>query len=227
MINWYNNKIKMIITKIGHSCLIVEENGTKVLVDPGSYAFMENPAGIEQIKSIAAIFISHEHPDHCDLEKLPQILMTNDYPNIYTNEAVAQLLKSNGIKSEILPAGDTVTIKDIAVKAVDCPHGLLPEGVPTPDYIGFVFNETLFHPGDCINPKTEVKAKVLALPIVAPWTATRDAVAFAKKLKPAITFPIHDSILRVPDPMRMMVKRSFDFLKMDFRPMKAGEELEF
>ena len=49
----------MKITKFGHSCLLVEENGVRILFDPGSYSTAQN-----DVKNIDVVLITHEHSDH-------------------------------------------------------------------------------------------------------------------------------------------------------------------
>ncbi len=62
----------MQITHFGHSCLLVEIDGTKVLFDPGNFSH-----GFEGISGLDAILITHQHPDHCDVAKLPDLVAGN------------------------------------------------------------------------------------------------------------------------------------------------------
>ena len=50
----------MKITKFGHSCLLVEEGGARILLDPGKYSILQN-----NVENVDAIVITHEHQDHC------------------------------------------------------------------------------------------------------------------------------------------------------------------
>ena len=58
----------MKITHFGHSCLLVEIDGTRVLFDPGTFSH-----GFEGIEGLDAILITHQHPDHCDVARLPDL----------------------------------------------------------------------------------------------------------------------------------------------------------
>ncbi len=62
----------MQITHFGHSCLLVEIDGTKVLFDPGNFSH-----GFDGISGLDAILITHQHPDHCDVAKLPDLVAAN------------------------------------------------------------------------------------------------------------------------------------------------------
>ena len=50
----------MKITKIGHCCLVLEEESIKILTDPGSFTI----EGQEQITDLDVVLITHEHQDH-------------------------------------------------------------------------------------------------------------------------------------------------------------------
>ncbi len=216
----------MIITKLGHSCLIVEENGTRILIDPGTYTFKVSGQALDRIKNINAIFITHGHPDHCDLELLPTILEQNNNPLIHTNGATKALLKERAIHATPISNNESITIGAITVQAIDCPHGTLPEPIPTPECTGFLFNNKLFHPGDCHAPVQPVKAEVLALPVIAPWGTTTAAAAFAKHSNPKIVIPIHDAIVRYPELIHGMLTKVFAGTGITFRPLGPGDQLE-
>ena len=70
----------MRLTKFGHSCVLVEaeERGKPrvALFDPGGWS--ELP--LDTIDWIDDVFISHIHGDHCDPEKLRQIV--NKFPDL-------------------------------------------------------------------------------------------------------------------------------------------------
>ncbi len=60
----------MKIRKLGHCCLIIEENGKRVMTDPGSYTVTEQ----ENEKNVDLIIITHEHADHLHTDSLKNIL---------------------------------------------------------------------------------------------------------------------------------------------------------
>ena len=45
----------MRLTKFGHSCLLVEEGGARVLLDPGSFS-----EGFETLEGLTAVCVQHE-----------------------------------------------------------------------------------------------------------------------------------------------------------------------
>ena len=73
----------MMITKFGHSCLLVEEEGVRVLFDPGDWTIEQNT-----VERLDAICITHEHGDHCSIPSLQEIRKKNPNATIYTNSGV-------------------------------------------------------------------------------------------------------------------------------------------
>ena len=84
----------MKITKIGHSCLLIHENHLRIVVDPGSYSEGQN-----RLRDIDLILITHEHPDHFDLNSLQILMKNNPGVKIITNEGVGAFLKKESIKA--------------------------------------------------------------------------------------------------------------------------------
>jgi L-ascorbate metabolism protein UlaG (beta-lactamase superfamily) len=62
----------MQLTHFGHSCVLADFGHTTVLFDPGNFSH-----GFEGITGLAAIVITHQHPDHVDQERLPALLDGN------------------------------------------------------------------------------------------------------------------------------------------------------
>ena len=75
----------MHITKLGHCCLVLEENGVKILTDPGS--FTTEP--VKAVTGINIILITHEHTDHYHIESIEAVLKNNPGAVVVSNGAVA------------------------------------------------------------------------------------------------------------------------------------------
>ena len=52
----------------------------------------------------------------------------------------------------------------------------------------------LFHPGDSYATAPE-GVDVLALPVSAPWAASRETVDFLRAVRPRVAVPVHDALL--------------------------------
>ena len=76
----------MRLQKLGHACLMVED-GARVLIDPGSFS-----TGFEDLTGLTAILITHQHPDHVDVARLPALLAANPDALLHCDEGTARAL---------------------------------------------------------------------------------------------------------------------------------------
>ncbi|MEJ0073794.1 MAG: MBL fold metallo-hydrolase [Candidatus Saccharibacteria bacterium] len=173
----------MKITKLVHSCLLVEMpapvNRT-ALFDPGSMSTVD----VDSLEFLDDIIITHIHGDHFDLELVKKLVAKFPKVRITAPEEIVEQLNA-----ESIPA-TSATSDGIAF--FDSPHEAIRPFMPAdpPQEIGVHYLDKLSHPGDS-HSFHETKA-VLALPVQAPWGSTVDAVKLALELKPKYVVPIHD-----------------------------------
>ena len=180
----------MKIKKLGHCCLVIEINGTRIMTDPGSYTLEDQV----KEKNIDLILITHEHADHFHIESLQQILKNNSRAKIITNNGVGKLLASEGIEYEVLENKISKNISGVELEAHDCKHEEIFEEIGQVQNTGFFIEKKLFYPGDAFyNPGKSVE--ILALPVAGPWTRIKDAMRYVLDIKPKICFPVHDGML--------------------------------
>ena len=79
-----SHNISMQLTHFGHSCLLASFGETDVLFDPGVFSH-----GFEGITGLSAILITHQHPDHADIERLPALLDGNPQAALYADPQTA------------------------------------------------------------------------------------------------------------------------------------------
>lgn len=178
----------MKITKLGHSALVIEEQGLRILTDPGSYS--DNTSA----KHIDLILITHEHEDHCDLSSLRTIFRKNPLATILTHEGVGKILKREGLPFTLIADGEEKVYKGVSIQSFGGEHACLHHDLPKVQNTGFSIARQLFYPGDAFhNPHEAVR--VLALPVAGPWMKIEEAVEYAKLVKPKVVFPVHDGML--------------------------------
>lgn len=171
----------MKITKLVHSCLLVEMpeplNRT-VLFDPGSMSTVD----ADRLIYLDDIFITHNHGDHMDVGIIRELADAFPSARILATAEAVQQLKDHGVTAtNIAPEG---------VKTFDSPHAPVEPMFVTPQQHGIHYLNKLTHPGDSHSFRETMP--VLALPVQAPWGSTVDAVKLALKLKPKYVIPIHD-----------------------------------
>jgi L-ascorbate metabolism protein UlaG (beta-lactamase superfamily) len=171
----------MRISKHLHSCLLIEDNGTTVLLDPGIFTFNEKALDIASLQKLDYIAITHEHFDHMYIPLIQELL--TKFPNIkiITNPSAAAILQKEDIKA--------FTEDDKIITIQDAPHEKLWDADVPQNVVMNVFNK-LTHPGDSLNFTTT--NDILCLPIQAPWGSTTAAVEKALELKPKVIIAIHD-----------------------------------
>jgi L-ascorbate metabolism protein UlaG (beta-lactamase superfamily) len=183
----------MRITHLGHACLLVETGGQRILLDPGAFS-----PGFTDLTGLDAILVTHQHPDHVDLQRLPALLEINPQARLYAEPQAAAALQQAGIGAEHTAPGQTLTIGAVRVTAVGEMHALINEALPRVGNLGLVLRAegqpSLFHPGDAYDAEPG-PVDILALPLNAPWTASRHTIAFAARISPRVCIPIHDALL--------------------------------
>lgn len=182
----------MKITKLGHCCLLIEENGLRILTDPGSYSTGQN-----EVKDIDVILITHEHQDHLHVDSLKIVLQNNPDAKVITNVAVAKLLDEAGVSYKLIAHGEVQQFDGVSVESFEQKHAEIYKTLPRVLNTGFFIANKFFYPGDAlINPQRSIE--VLALPVAGPWIKISEAVDYALELKPKHVFPIHDGGQKQP-----------------------------
>ena len=183
----------MRITHLGHACLLVETGGQRILIDPGSYS-----RGITDVTGVNVILVTHQHADHVDLQRLPALMEANPQARLYAEPQAAAVMEQSGIGAEHTASGETLTFGPVQVTPVGDKHAVINEALPRVGNLGLVLRSegepSLFHPGDAYDAEPG-QVDVLALPLNAPWAASRDTVAFARRISPRVCVPIHDALL--------------------------------
>jgi len=196
----------MKITKYPQSCLLVESNDTRIIIDPGSFVAEKYTA--EQFGHIDAVLITHEHSDHAHAQLIAALKI--GATKVYANRSAQVLL--GDLVTDIASDGQILEIGTLKVTVRDLPHVNMVDGTPGPQNTGYLIDGILFHPGDGIK-LDNVTAQVGALPIAGPDISPRDVFDFAKTLGCKIVIPIHyDYFLEDPGVVaEESVKRKLPF----------------
>lgn len=177
----------MKITKFEQSCLVIEKDDKRILIDPGSLSAERNPADFGRID---AVVLTHRHGDHVDAELIKKIIGQNQTPviaNADTKEAFGDLV------TEVISDQQTIEAAGFSVTAQDLPHCPMVDGSAGPPNTGFLFDEFFFHSGDGIK-LDNFQAKAAAVPIAGPDISLRDAYEFIQSLGAKQVIPVHYTI---------------------------------
>jgi L-ascorbate metabolism protein UlaG (beta-lactamase superfamily) len=181
----------MQLTKFEHSCVLVEDAGARILIDPGAYS-----TGFEQLTGLDAVLITHQHADHVDVDRLGPLLSNNPGARVYADDATAAILLDRGIEAEVAAEGEHITAgADVTVHGVN--HAQIHADVPIIPNVGYLIGGRFFHPGDSFTVP-DVPVDVLGLPTGAPWLKAGEAVDYLRAVAPRLAVPIHEAVLARP-----------------------------
>ncbi|MCM6772946.1 MBL fold metallo-hydrolase [Nocardia sp. CDC159] len=181
----------MRIAHFGHSCVLVELHGTKILFDPGNFSH-----GFEGIEGLDAIAVTHQHPDHIDANRIDALVEKNPNARLLCDPQTAQM---RGGPWEAVHAGNVLTVGKVQITGGGGRHAVIHPEIPVVDntvfQLGTPDDPTEFvHPGDSLwVPSTRVG--VLALPAAAPWMRISEAVDYLRAVAPRTAIPIHYGII--------------------------------
>jgi L-ascorbate metabolism protein UlaG (beta-lactamase superfamily) len=179
----------MRLTKFGHSCLLVEEGGARLLLDPGGYS-----EGFEALEGLTAICVTHQHPDHLDTGRLRALLDANPGARVVSDEGSAPALGEAGAEVEVVGDGDELTLGGLEVRVAGRDHAVVHPDVPVVPNVGYLVGGRLFHPGDAFTVPEE-PVELLAVPAGAPWLKLAEAVDYLRRVGPRVAFPVHEKVL--------------------------------
>lgn len=205
----------MKIQKLGHCCLLIEEQNLRILTDPGFFTTEQ----CKDVKDVDVVLITHEHGDHIHVDSLKDILKNNPYAEVITISSVAKMLDEAGIPYQLLEDGKNTTINGVLIEAQGKIHARFHPEVPDVANTGFLIAERFFYPGDAFTDPGK-KVEILALPVAGPWMKIGEAADYALALKPKIAFPVHDAVYVNPGlghriPTIVLPKHGIEFKVID------------
>jgi L-ascorbate metabolism protein UlaG (beta-lactamase superfamily) len=196
------------LTWLGHSTVLVELDGVRVLTDPTlrrriGHLQRDSPVDAAALGRLDLVLVSHVHYDHLDLRSLEAV----DAARIAVPAGAAKLLRRRRIGGEIveLAEREELEVGEVRVRATHAVHGAARRpGSPELPSLGFVVDGSrhVYFAGDTdlfdgmasLAPQLDV-----ALLPVAGWgpklpPGHMDPAAAAEavqRLRPRIAVPVH------------------------------------
>jgi len=177
----------MKITKQGHACLIFEEAGKKLVLDPGAYS--EAQVGLTDV---VAIVITHAHDDHCFEAQIDRLLATNPDLMIFGPPQVCTRLAN--YKTTAVYHGDHYPVGPFTIEFMGDLHAQIHQSIPVIENRAVLINDKVFYPGDSFTlPYREVE--LLAVPTSAPWLKIGEVMDFVAAIKHKKSIATHNALL--------------------------------
>ena len=181
------------ITTWGHSAVGFDRGGRRLLIDPGE---LSDPAAIE---GADAVLITHEHADHFSAEALSAALRGDSDLEVWgPGPVVAQLREADAPAERVHEATDGAgfTAAGVSVRTIGREHAAVHPDIPRVANVAYLVDGVALHPGDSFTPIPDgISAKVLLLPVSAPWLKLAESVDYLRAVAPATVVPIHDAFL--------------------------------
>jgi len=147
------------------------------VIDPGIWS---EPAAL---RGADAVLVTHEHVDHTDATRL----VGAGAPVFAPAEAQMQ-----GLTVRAVEAGQEFTAGGFRVTAVGGRHALVHPGQEACANLGYVIEDTLYHPGDALHVP-DATIETLLVPLQGAWLKTAEAIDFVRAVAPTRAFGIHDA----------------------------------
>lgn len=175
----------MKITKLEHSGLAVEKDHKTILCDPVEFKTI-----LPNFENVVAVVITHKHSDHFQPELLMKLRTAHPAVEIFAPADTTPLLSG----TITIHDGETRELDGFKLTFFGKEHApVIADQIPC-ENIGVVIDDQFANPGDAFVVPP-VKARVLCVPISAPWCKISEAISYVQAVRPEITIPVHDAVL--------------------------------
>ena len=214
----------MKITKFPQSCLMVETNNKRILIDAGGLKYQDK--FLDEWKKSDLILITHKHGDHIKSDVLKNINIP-----IYSTQEVQDTYPE--IKFNIVKENDTLEFENVKIEVVKAIHGynpLLKNGGQVFENVGYIIDDgkcRLYTTSDTICFNNDYKVDVVALPVTGYGLTMSafEASLFSQELGAKLVLPIHMDNEKYPTDIEYM-KKNFDKFNINYKVLDIEETIE-
>lgn len=211
----------MKLTKLEHSCLLLEQSGDTLVIDPGSFT-----RPVTDPRGVVAIVITHEHPDHWNPEQLQRLLDANPGARIFGPAGVVAAAADFDVTA--VAAGDAHEVGPFTLRFFGVKHAEIHRSIPLVDNVGVLVNDELYYAGDSFVVPEGVTVGTLAAPAGAPWLKISEVMDYVDAIAPRRAFPVHEMTLSAPGKSMSndRLKTATGWHDGEYLPLEPGDSID-
>lgn len=179
----------MKVTKLVHSCLLIEDGDLRTLCDPGNYSWGSGIVSDAHCTNLSSVVVTHIHPDHLDENFARKIHELSPEAVWYGPADVAEALGEWGIACN-------QASNDSNVQFIKSEHAnLAPWFNKQPNHTSYLLYDKVLVGGDCHTLTDGLNAEYFAGAVNGgPWGAVRGFVEMVQNMNnpPRTVLPLHD-----------------------------------
>jgi len=183
--------------RLSHAGFVIEDGGSALLIDPGNFSDeRELGAALDSTAPVAALVITHEHPDHWTAENVAAVRRTAPDAPIFTTAPTATALAAAGIEDRVhaVRDGDARKAGPFSLEFYGRRHELLHSSIPVVDNVGVRVNDVFAYGGDSLM-RPPFPVDLLGVPIGSPWSNLSQVMDFVIDAAPRRAYLTHDGML--------------------------------
>jgi L-ascorbate metabolism protein UlaG (beta-lactamase superfamily) len=175
----------MQLTHLGHAGLLVETDTARLLLDPG------NMSDVDGVTDVDAVLITHQHPDHLDLDRLRAVLAASPRAIVVVDPDTASAVPGLP-EHRVAQVGDRLRFGATTIDVLGGLHAAVFGDIPGCTNSAYLVDDgALLHPGDSFFVPTQ-DVDVLAVAIDGPWLKLAEAIDYVMTVAPRVAVPIHE-----------------------------------
>lgn len=178
----------MELIKYTHACVTLTSGDRKLVIDPGVFSEVSTA-----LDGASAVLVTHEHPDHIDVDAMRAALERDDQLTLTAPTAVAAQFDAFGDRVTAAEPGQSLDVKGFSVRTYGGQHALIHPRVPMIANIGYLVDAVVFHPGDSFVVP-DVVPSILLVPVSAPWAKLSEVIDYVIALRAPRAVGIHEAI---------------------------------
>lgn len=180
----------MKLTKHEHACVVLEKNGARIVIDPGSFS----SGAAEIIAGADAVLLTHEHFDHVNEAAVNEALAARRGLRVYAPGALRGMFGAHADQFTAVAAGDELTVASFDIRVHGDQHAQIHPDIPRIANVGYLVDGGLYHPGDAFFVP-DAPVSTLLLPTSGPWMKIAEAADYVRAVRPQQVIQIHEMLL--------------------------------